>query len=332
MEADTLRVVFSFLKCRDLMTACFVCKKWRNVVKAMHTGPLVPCVCCPCPSLTSLGALLSKMRSHTFYHFTYQWNATRVPVTEEEMHGHVCCCSAEVMPTEWFVAQHAPEKLVCDKLKSRKRTFFSLPGKPHFEFRIVSVGLDAAGRTTSLYLLKLHEFVSTIPTVGFNVETIPWRIGKNKCELVIWEVGGQEKIRAIWKHYIPCDGVIFTVSSCELERIFEARDALHNFVQLVAAKRVAPVLIFASKQDLPICMTVPEIAVALDMHALTCSAWRVQGYSRTTVDGTLQQLSRGIDWLVRQLVMQAVDSKWGKVNINKGTSTIPFPHEPDEAE
>ena len=38
------------------------------------------------------------------------------------------------------------------------------------EVRILMVGLDAAGKTTILYKLKLGEIVTTIPTIGFNVE------------------------------------------------------------------------------------------------------------------------------------------------------------------
>ena len=37
------------------------------------------------------------------------------------------------------------------------------------------VGLDAAGKTTILYKLKLGEIVTTIPTIGFNVETVEVR-------------------------------------------------------------------------------------------------------------------------------------------------------------
>ena len=43
------------------------------------------------------------------------------------------------------------------------------------EMRILMVGLDAAGKTTILYKLKLGEVVTTIPTIGFNVETVEWR-------------------------------------------------------------------------------------------------------------------------------------------------------------
>ena len=40
------------------------------------------------------------------------------------------------------------------------------------EARMLILGLDAAGKTTVLYKLKLGELVTTIPTIGFNVETV----------------------------------------------------------------------------------------------------------------------------------------------------------------
>jgi GTPase SAR1 family protein len=40
------------------------------------------------------------------------------------------------------------------------------------EMRILMVGLDAAGKTTILYKLKLGEIVTTIPTIGTHTRTI----------------------------------------------------------------------------------------------------------------------------------------------------------------
>ena len=40
------------------------------------------------------------------------------------------------------------------------------------EMRILMVGLDAAGKTTILYKLKLGEIVTTIPTIGETREGI----------------------------------------------------------------------------------------------------------------------------------------------------------------
>lgn len=43
------------------------------------------------------------------------------------------------------------------------------------EARILCLGLDAAGKTTILYKLKLGETAHTVPTIGFNVETVQYR-------------------------------------------------------------------------------------------------------------------------------------------------------------
>ena len=66
------------------------------------------------------------------------------------------------------------------------------------EKRILMMGLDNAGKTTILYKSKLGEVVSTIPTIGFNVETVEY----NNLSLTIWDVGGQAKIRELWRHYL----------------------------------------------------------------------------------------------------------------------------------
>ncbi len=52
--------------------------------------------------------------------------------------------------------------------------------------RVLLLGLDGAGTTVTLYRWKLGEAPTTIPTIGFNVETVPTR-GR---DLTIWDVGG----------------------------------------------------------------------------------------------------------------------------------------------
>jgi len=54
------------------------------------------------------------------------------------------------------------------------------------EMRILMVGLDAAGKTTILYKMKLGEVVNTIPTIGFNVETVEYK----NISFNVWDVGG----------------------------------------------------------------------------------------------------------------------------------------------
>ncbi|KAI9723084.1 MAG: hypothetical protein M1828_004332 [Chrysothrix sp. TS-e1954] len=43
------------------------------------------------------------------------------------------------------------------------------------EIRILILGLDNAGKTTLLYRLKIGEVVTTIPTIGFNVESVTYK-------------------------------------------------------------------------------------------------------------------------------------------------------------
>merc|ERR1712100_29600 len=83
---------------------------------------------------------------------------------------------------------------VCTQGKSMgifSKVFGKLVGKQ--DCRILMVGLDAAGKTTILYKLKLGEVVTTIPTIGFNVETVEYK----NISFTVWDVGGQDKIRPL---------------------------------------------------------------------------------------------------------------------------------------
>jgi small GTP-binding protein len=63
--------------------------------------------------------------------------------------------------------------------------------------RILMLGLDAAGKTTILYKLKLGETLTSVPTIGFNVEEVKYK----NLNFLIWDIGGQKKIRDLWMHY-----------------------------------------------------------------------------------------------------------------------------------
>ena len=68
---------------------------------------------------------------------------------------------------------------------------------PKIEMRVVTLGLDGSGKTSILFKLKQNEFVQTIPTIGFNVETLEYK----NIKFTVWDVGGQPKLRPLWKHY-----------------------------------------------------------------------------------------------------------------------------------
>ena len=159
--------------------------------------------------------------------------------------------------------------------------------------RILLLGLDAAGKTTILYKLKLGELVTTIPTIGFNVEEVIY----GSLKMVVWDVGGQDKIRALWRHYYEnTDALIFVVDVADQERFDEAKDEIHK---ILTEDKLAgiPVLIFANKSDLPTAVSISTLVNALNLGSLKSHKWYIQSSSATTGDG----LYEGLDWLSKVL-------------------------------
>ena len=87
------------------------------------------------------------------------------------------------------------------------------------------------------------------PPSGFNVETVEYK----NIQFTVWDVGGQDKIRPLWRHYFQnTQGIIFVVDSNDRDRIVEAREELQRMLN-EDELRDAILLVFANKQDLPVC-------------------------------------------------------------------------------
>eukprot|EP00518_Triparma_eleuthera_P004776 CAMPEP_0182464202 /NCGR_PEP_ID=MMETSP1319-20130603/8389_1 /TAXON_ID=172717 /ORGANISM="Bolidomonas pacifica, Strain RCC208" /LENGTH=179 /DNA_ID=CAMNT_0024663829 /DNA_START=60 /DNA_END=599 /DNA_ORIENTATION=+ len=159
------------------------------------------------------------------------------------------------------------------------------------EKRILLLGLDAAGKTTLLYSLKLAECVHSVPTVGFNVEHIQYK----KLDMTMWDVGGQDKIRRLWNHYYHgTDALIYVVDCSDVNRIEEAKVELHKVLNNDVVKQTnQAVLIYANKQDLPNAVAPSEMLSRLDLSQIGGIEWYCQG----SVASEGQGLYEGLDWL-----------------------------------
>lgn len=112
--------------------------------------------------------------------------------------------------------------------------------------KILMLGLDAAGKTTILYALKLGRINNTIPTIGFNVEELHYE----KVSFMVWDVGGQEKLRNLWAHYYEgTNGLIFVVDSSDQERIELSAKELARIVEHESMENCV-VLVLANKRDI----------------------------------------------------------------------------------
>jgi small GTP-binding protein len=148
--------------------------------------------------------------------------------------------------------------------------------------RIVMLGLDAAGKTTILYKLKLDETVSTIPTIGFNVETVKH---SKSVSFTVWDIGGQQKLRPLWKHYLKgTDGLIFVVDCWDFSRVDEVREELSNLLSLPEMQDV-PIMIFGNKQDMRGAVNPPQLIEQLHMNRYNNHSWYVQGTCAVTGEG-----------------------------------------------
>merc|ERR1711972_148449 len=145
----------------------------------------------------------------------------------------------------------------------------------------------------TLYKLRLGEVVTTIPTIGFNVETVEYK----NISFTVWDVGGQDKIRPLWRYYYQgAQGLIFVADSNDRDRVEDAREELHKILN-EDEMRDAMLLVFANKQDLPNAMPAAEITEKLGLHNTRNRQWFIQSACATTGDG----LYEGLDWLTQAL-------------------------------
>ena len=99
-------------------------------------------------------------------------------------------------------------------------------------------------RLSGTYQTRAH---SSFQPVGFNVETVTYK----NVKFNVWDVGGQDKIRPLWRHYYTgTQGLVFVVDSQDRERVDEAKQELHRILSDREMKDCL-LLVFANKQDLP---------------------------------------------------------------------------------
>lgn len=171
------------------------------------------------------------------------------------------------------------------------RLFSTLFGKG--EIRILILGLDNAGKTTLLYKLQLNQVIETVPTIGFNVETVNY----NNLQLQVWDLGGQGTIRPYWRCYYPnTNAVIYVVDSTDVDRMDTAKQEMITMLQESDLKGV-PLLVFANKQDMPGALSEAQVSQVLGLSSIKNRQWRIVKSSAKLGEG----ISEGLDWLIALL-------------------------------
>ena len=110
---------------------------------------------------------------------------------------------------------------------------------------VVVVVVESTINKHSFYLTG--EVVTTIPTIGFNVETVD----VHGLSMTVWDVGGRSGTRALWRHYYQnTQGLVYVLDANDTERIDDARAELARCVCFVYCHILVTQLLTAVVVDL----------------------------------------------------------------------------------
>lgn len=147
-------------------------------------------------------------------------------------------------------------------------------------------------------------------------------IGKAKgVNFLVWDVGGQEKLRPLWKSYTRCtDGIVFVLDSVDVERMEEAKMELIRTVKSPENASV-PILVLANKQDLPGAREPKELEKLLGLSELGAGAggapntghlWHVQPACAITGDGLQEGLEVLYEMILKRRKLAKMCKKKGR--------------------
>ena len=153
--------------------------------------------------------------------------------------------------------------------------------------KILFLGLSGAGKTSILYRLKQDDSFEVIPTIGFNVETVPL---SKSVSFMIWDVRGESRRSPLWRHFFAeSKGIVFVVDAADPSTFCEAKEALDWILSSDEIEGV-PFVLLVNKQDLSQAATPSDVVKKLGLDKVQDRKVHVQGTSVRTGEGLLEAM------------------------------------------
>jgi len=138
-------------------------------------------------------------------------------------------------------------------------------GLANVKANIVFLGLDNAGKTTLLHVLKSNHLKAPNPTFHPTSEELTIE----GIDFKAWDLGGHRTARKVWRDYFPVvDAIVYLVDASDRERIPETHEELDKLLNDTNLSKI-PFVILGNKVDNTTALSEDELASELYIHNIT---------------------------------------------------------------